>query len=105
VRERWLTRLPFVLLGFVFLSVVWGWAVDLNALEPFDAYLFRVAGWASVAIAVVGLVASLFQPLAYCKYGCPTGALFKLIRFTGDADRLGVRDWVAALLLITAALI
>jgi hypothetical protein len=105
VLERWLTRLPFVLLGFVFLSVVWGWAVDLNALEPFDAYLFRVAGCASVGIAVVGLVASLFQPLAYCKYGCPTGALFKILRFTGDADRLGARDWAAALLLITAALI
>jgi hypothetical protein len=132
VLERWLTRLPFVLLGFVFLSVVWGWAVDLNALEPFDAYVIRfaepgtnitnvppllypfeeylsaviwVAGWASIAIACCGLVASLFQPLAYCKYGCPTGALFKLLRFTGDADRLGVRDWAAALLLITAALI
>ncbi len=103
--ERWLTRLPLVLLSFVFLSVVSGWAVDLNALEPFDAYSFRVAGWASLGIAVLGLIASLFQPLAYCKYGCPTGALFKLIRFTGDADRLGVRDWAAALLLVTAALI
>jgi NosR/NirI family transcriptional regulator, nitrous oxide reductase regulator len=130
--ERWLTRLPFLLLGFVFLSVICGWAVDLNALEPFDAYVIRfaepgtnsanvppllypfedylsaviwVAGWASIAIACCGLLASLFQPLAYCKYGCPTGALFKMIRFTGDADRLGVRDWVAALLLLTAALI
>ena len=102
--ERWLTRLPFVLLSFVFLSVVSGWAVDLNTLEPFDAYSFRVAGWASLGIAVVGLIASLFQPLAYCKYGCPTGALFKLIRFTGDADRLGVRDWAAALLMVAAAL-
>lgn len=102
--ERWLTRLPFILLGFVFLSVVSGWAVDLNALEPFDAYSFRVAGWASLGIAVLGLIASLFQPLAYCKYGCPTGALFKLIRFTGDADRLGARDWAAALLMVAAAL-
>jgi polyferredoxin len=72
----------------------------LNALEPFDAYVFRVAGWASLAIALTGLIASLFQPLAYCKYACPTGALFKLIRFTGDADRLGVRDWIAASLLV-----
>ncbi len=94
--ERWLTQIPFVLLALIFLSVILGWAVDLNALEPFDAYVFRVAGWASLVIAIAGLFAALFQPLAYCKYGCPTGALFKLIRFTGDADKLGVRDWTAA---------
>ncbi|MBB5038811.1 FMN-binding protein [Prosthecobacter dejongeii] len=93
--EAVLTRLPFLLLAFVLLSVVVGWGVDLNDLEPFDAYVFRVAGGASIAIALVGLAASLFTPLAYCKYGCPTGAVFKLLRFTGDADRLGLRDWLA----------
>jgi uncharacterized protein with FMN-binding domain len=98
--ERWLTQMPFLLLGLIFLSVMLGWAVDLNALEPFDAYVVRVAGWASLGIAVVGLIAALFQPLAYCKYGCPTGALFKLIRFTGEADKLGVRDWTAAGLMV-----
>ena len=85
-------------------SVIVGWAVDLNSLEPFDAYLFRIAGSASLTIAVIGLVTSLFQPLAYCKYGCPTGALFKLLRYTGDADRLGARDWVAAGLLVAGLL-
>lgn len=103
-QERWLNQIPFLLLGFVFICVIVGWAVDLNSLEPFDAYVFRVAGWASLGIAVVGLIASLFQPLAYCKYGCPTGALFKLLRLTGDADRLGVRDWVAASLLMAGLL-
>lgn len=91
-----LSKLPFVLLAFVLFSVVFGLRVDLNALEPFDAYLFRVAGWASIVLAVVGLAWSLVTPLAYCRYGCPTGALFKLLRFTGDADRLGMRDWLAA---------
>lgn len=91
-----LSKVPFLLLAFVLFSVVWRLPVDLNALEPFDAYLFRVAGWASIAIAVAGLVWALFTPLAYCRYGCPTGALFKLLRFTGDADRFGVRDWAAA---------
>lgn len=103
-QERWLNQNPFLLLGFVFICVIVGWAVDLNSLEPFDAYLFRVAGWASLGIAIVGLIASLFQPLAYCKYGCPTGALFKLLRLTGDADHLGVRDWVAAGMLIAGLL-
>ena len=103
--ERWLTQIPFLLLAFIFVSLIGGWAINLNALEPFDAYVFRVAGWASLAIALIGLIASLFQPLAYCKYACPTGALFKLIRFTGDADRLGVRDWIAAGLLVVGAVL
>lgn len=95
--DKLLSRLPFVLLAFVLFSVAWALPVNLNALEPFDAYLFRVAGWASIAIAIAGLLLSLFTPLAYCRYGCPTGALFKLLRFTGDADRFGTRDWLAAL--------
>ncbi len=94
--DAMLSKLPFVLLAFVLFSVAFALPVDLNALEPFDAYLFRVAGWASILIAVVGLAWSLITPLAYCRYGCPTGALFKLLRFTGVADRFGIRDWIAA---------
>lgn len=103
--ERWLGRLPFALLGLILTSVVLGWGIDLNALEPFDAYLFRVAGWASLALAVIGLVAALFTPLAYCRYGCPTGALFKLLRVAGASDRFGLRDALAALALACAALV
>lgn len=94
-----LSKVPFVLLTLVLFSAALALPVNLNALEPFDAYLFRVAGWASIAIAIGGLIWSLFTPLAYCRYGCPTGALFKLLRFTGDADRFGMRDWLAALCL------
>lgn len=94
--DRWLGVLPFALLALVLFAVTQGWAVNLNALEPFDAYLIRIAGWGTLLVAAVGLVAALFTPLAYCKYGCPTGALFKLLRFTGDNDRLGTRDWLAA---------
>lgn len=94
--ERFLSKLPFVLLAFVLGSVAFALPVDLNTLEPFDAYVFRVAGWASIVIAIAGLLWSLITPLAYCRYGCPTGALFKLLRFTGDADRFGARDWLAA---------
>ena len=86
-----------LLLALVLFSVAFAWPVNLNTLEPFDAYLFLVAGWASIAIAILGLLWSLFTPLAYCRYACPTGALFKLLRFTGDADRFGTRDWLAAL--------
>jgi NosR/NirI family nitrous oxide reductase transcriptional regulator len=102
--DRWLGRLPFALLGLILASVVLGWGIDINALEPFDAYLFRVAGWASLSLAVFGLVAALFTPLAYCRYGCPTGALFKLLRVAGAGDHLGWRDLLAALALASAAL-
>jgi len=79
----------------VVLIVTTGLNVDLNALEPFDAYVWRVAGIASLVIAITGLVASLFVPMAYCKYGCPTGALFKLLRSAGDHEQVGMREWLA----------
>ena len=102
--DRVLGLIPFVLLTFVFFAAVFGLVVDLNALEPFDAYLFRIAGVASLVIAGLGLLWSLFTPLAYCRYGCPTGALFKMLRFTGAADHFGVRDW-CALLAISASML
>jgi NosR/NirI family nitrous oxide reductase transcriptional regulator len=97
-----LSMLPFVLLLVVFVSVVWALGLDLNQVEPFDAYLFRVAGMASLVIALSGLAWSLVTPLAYCRFGCPTGALFKMLRFTGSSDHLGTRDWLALAALVTA---
>lgn len=97
-----LSMSPFVLLLVVFVSVVWALGLDLNQVEPFDAYLFRVAGIASIGIALAGLLWSLVTPLAYCRFGCPTGALFKMLRFTGTGDRLGVRDWLAVAAIVTA---
>ncbi len=93
--SRGLEIVPFVLLAAVLATSAWAWRMNLNALEPFDAYSLRVAGVATLVIAVAGLVASLFVPMAYCRYGCPTGAVFKLLRFAGDHDRLGIRDWLA----------
>lgn len=93
--ERWLSLLPWALLLLAVAVAMLALRVDLNAIEPFDAYLFRVAGWAALVIAAAGLVFALFTPLAYCRYGCPTGAVFKLLRFAGDADRPGWRDAAA----------
>lgn len=101
--DRWLAKLPIALLAFILIAAVTGLAVDLNSLEPFDAYVVRIAGWATITIAIVGLIFALFTPLAYCKYGCPTGAVFRLLRFTGHADHFGLRDWLAAGLLVAAA--
>ena len=71
-------------------------------LEPFDAWVIGLAGVAAATIAIVGLVASLFVPMAYCRYGCPTGALLQFLRFHGRSDRLSIQDAAAAALTILA---
>ncbi len=103
--ESMMERIPFVLLLAVLLVAVSAVAFDLNAIEPFDAYLVSVAGMAAIVIAVVGMLFSVITPMAYCRYGCPTGALFKLLRFSGDAERLGKRDWLAIAALGVAAVL
>ena len=105
VLSRWLEKLPLLLLGVVLLTAMLAWPINLNALEPFDAYLFRIAGWSAIAIAIAGLIASLFMPMAYCRYGCPTGALLKFVRYPGHADRFGKRDAMALLFVLAAAAI
>ncbi len=87
--------IPWVLLAFVVLVAMAGWSFNLAALEPFDAYVIQLAGAATIIISVVGLIASWFVPLAYCRFGCPTGALLKWIRSKGGGDRFGSRDFAA----------
>lgn len=102
---RGLRWLPGLLLAFVVTISVLVLPIDLAHLEPFDAYVLRSAGLATIAIAVVGLIASAFVPMAYCHYGCPTGALLEFIRGHGRADRFGRRDVAALLLLAFAGLL
>lgn len=97
---KWLEYLPLALLAVVLIAVALQLGLDLNALEPFDAYVWKVAGVASLVIAVGGLLLSVFSPMAYCRCGCPTGALFKLLRYAGDSDRMGSREWVALSLIL-----
>jgi NosR/NirI family transcriptional regulator, nitrous oxide reductase regulator len=72
--------------------------VDLANVEPFDAYLLTSAGIATITIAVLSLIAACFVPMAYCHYGCPTGALLNFVRRHGVNDRFGRREIVALLL-------
>jgi NosR/NirI family nitrous oxide reductase transcriptional regulator len=103
VWHRWLSRLPGLLLVVAVFLVAWrtksGVSTDLTLLEPFDAWGWRAAAWISLGLALVGLVASLFVPQAYCHYGCPTGALLKFIRSPGRHDRFGKMDGWAVLVL------
>jgi NosR/NirI family nitrous oxide reductase transcriptional regulator len=96
---RWI---PGLLLGTVLLISLLVLPIDLAHLEPFDAYSLRAAGVATLSIAGLGLGASCFVPMAYCHYGCPTGALLAFVRARGSTDRFGSRD-VGALALLGLA--
>ncbi len=99
-----LLAIPPVLMGVVVLVAMMGWGFGLVNLEPFDAYVFQVAGTATLVIFFVGLIASLFVPMAYCRYGCPTGALLNFLRFHGQSERFTLKDAVAIGLLALALL-
>ncbi|MBA4032342.1 MAG: hypothetical protein C0478_15840 [Planctomyces sp.] len=69
-----------VALGLVPLSLV--------DLEPFDAYAWRAAGWATILIAAGGLMFSWFVPMGYCRFGCPTGSVLEYLRRHAGSGRL-----------------
>jgi polyferredoxin len=100
---RGLERLPAALLLFTLVTALIALPFELAGLEPFDAYLVRSAGWATLAVAGVGLVASFFVPQAYCRFGCPTGALLNFVRARGPTDRFSRRDVTALVLVALAA--
>ena len=101
--RRLLRALPGASLAGVFVLACGVPAFELARVEPFDAWVLRGASLVSCVLAVVGLVASLFVPMAYCRFACPTGALLNFVRTRSARDRLGRPEWLAALLLLSGA--
>jgi thiamine biosynthesis lipoprotein ApbE/Na+-translocating ferredoxin:NAD+ oxidoreductase RnfG subunit len=91
--SRFLEKLPAGLLAVAFTSLLFGWGWPLNSFEAFDAWVWRAFAVVPIAIAVAGWILSIFIPQAYCRFGCPTGALLKIVRSAGSNDRWSVRDW------------
>lgn len=102
---RLLRCIPIVLLAVVVVTAVSGSGFGLASIEPFDGFDFRIAGWATIGVFVVGILFSFVSPMAYCRFGCPTGALLNYSRFRADSHRLGLRDWVAFGLLALAIVV
>ena len=106
---RWLHRtlllLPFGLLAWCIVVSMLHLPFSLVDLEPFDAWVFQAAGTATVTIAIVGLGASLLVPMAYCRYGCPTGAFLDFLRFNSRSDVWSRTDWLAMSLLLLAVML
>jgi thiamine biosynthesis lipoprotein ApbE/Na+-translocating ferredoxin:NAD+ oxidoreductase RnfG subunit len=101
--HRALRLVPGLLLAVAFCGALrWG-GFSPGQLEPFD---FWVLGWACVlpaVLAVGGLVASFFVPMAYCRYGCPTGALFGFLRTASSQEMFTQRDAAALCVLLAGA--
>lgn len=93
--SRWLKAIPVLLLGWCLIVTAGNFPFSLVNIEPFDAWVFRIAGWATISIAIIGLVASMFSPMAYCRYACPTGTLLNFLRYNGRSDKWSRRDWLA----------
>jgi uncharacterized protein with FMN-binding domain len=111
VRPRWqvpprfkplLAMLVPSLLVWCLLVGMLHWPYSLVDIEPFDAWVFRIAGGATLFIAIGGLAASCLIPMAYCKYGCPTGALLEFVRWHNKAERLTRGDFFAVACLVVA---
>ncbi len=101
--HRALAMLPALLAVELVLALLLGLPVDLAGVEAFDGWLLGAAALSSLVLLGVGLVASVAVPMAYCRYGCPTGALLKVFA-TGRGDRFGRRDvGLAVILLLTVA--
>jgi NosR/NirI family nitrous oxide reductase transcriptional regulator len=94
--------IPIILLAIVVVTATRHWPINLAGIEPFDAFAYTVAGIATILIAITGLIWSFFTPMAYCRYGCPTGVVLDYARTNSKSDRLGRRDVVAIGLLLLA---
>jgi thiamine biosynthesis lipoprotein ApbE/Na+-translocating ferredoxin:NAD+ oxidoreductase RnfG subunit len=100
---RWFVRVPTILLAIAWMVALTMPQFDLAQLEPFDAWVLPLTALSSTLVFVVGIAASWFIPQAYCRFGCPTGALLKFVRSGGSYDRIGRRDVAAVALLILGA--
>ena len=94
--------LPWALLVLAILAAILDLPLALVDLEPFDAYLPTVAGIAALAIFAVSLAASLAVPMAYCRHGCPTGALLDHIRLNRRSGSITWRDGLLLACLVVA---
>jgi NosR/NirI family nitrous oxide reductase transcriptional regulator len=101
--QAWLAALPWALLVLAIVAAVVPLPVSLVDLEPFDAYLPLVAGIPALVIFGVGLAASARYPMAYCRHGCPTGALLDHLRLHRKSGMFTWRDGVLLGCLVAAA--
>ena len=100
--DKMLRVLPATLLAVSLTGAMGLFSLDLADLEPFNAYSWRTAGMFTVVTAVLGILASSFVPMAFCRFCCPTGVLLKFLRLFKDGNRWVFRDSIALVFFLTA---
>lgn len=100
--SRWLRRIPALTLVAAYIALVTIPGIDLSGWEPFNAYLFTIAGWGSIIFAAASLLVASVLPMGYCRFGCATGSLLDYFRRSTTSDRLRSGDLVAICLLVFA---
>ncbi len=93
------------LIAWVILVTLLQLPYNLVDIEPFDAYSWRSASWPTVLVALLGIAASLRVPMAYCRFGCGTGAILQYLRRHSRSDQLTRADLLAVLGLVVGILI
>lgn len=108
ILPNWLHRvlgfLPAALLVLAFASALYLPRLALANFEPFDFWVLGKAAAIPAVLAIVGLSVSAVIPMAYCRYGCPTGALLSFLRSSSHKETFKARDCIAALMLLGVAL-
>jgi NosR/NirI family transcriptional regulator, nitrous oxide reductase regulator len=84
-----------ILLIYILLVMLTPLPFSLVDIEPFDAYLWQATAWPSIVIAVGSLIFSLFVPMGYCRFGCPTGGLLQYLRRNAKSHRFNAGDLLA----------
>ncbi len=79
-----------------------GVAVNLASWEPFNAWIWFVAGRASLILAGASFVVSAFVPMAWCRYGCATGRFLEYLRHSARSARVTLADVMLVLLVVIA---
>ncbi|MCA9080461.1 MAG: FMN-binding protein [Planctomycetaceae bacterium] len=103
--DRLLRLIPGALLLLVMVVAMRHWEFSLVGIEPFDAFVWRIAGWSTLIIAIVGLLAATMIPMAYCHYGCPTGAMLNFLRINSVSGRFTRRDAFASIVALVGVVL
>lgn len=100
--SRRLVWIPGVTLFVAVAATVFGQSWNLAAWEPFNAYIWYVAGASSLTLALGSVVLSASEPMAYCRYGCATGRLLDYLRRSAASARFQLADAMAVAIVLLA---
>ncbi len=76
---------PFRFIKRIFLytliiMMIFNLAEDFSVFEPFSAFQFKAAAVSSLVLAFSTLAVSFFIPRPWCRFFCPTGEVFDILK-------------------------